>query len=210
MSDFSEPPPGRRAVRPEYEGLSPGEIQEREVERLWGSTKRDPPPPVWSPAAPSPPAILALLQYAHDPLTGRPAAPRRPLAPDAPSPFASDSELVADSGRRHRLLAQFAQEDDQYMERFRYWAGLDTCQKTQLAADARYGKEDAPCWSVVCAQDPVCPPLVLKAPHAAEAVSRYRTLCGIRGFDQRDDFAEPLVATPYTPPEVPNGSANGG
>jgi hypothetical protein len=205
--DFTTPPPGRRVLRDEYQGLTPEEIRQREVERIWGSEKRAAPPPVWQAPAPSPPEILALLRFAHDPQTGRPAAPPRPPPPETPGPFASDSELVAAGGRRHRALSQFLAEDDQYWQRFTFWAGLDNCQKTQLAADARFGGEQSPSWSVVCTQDPSQVPVVVKASHAAEAISRWREICGVRGFDVLADFTEPLTATPYQPPEVPNGTA---
>jgi hypothetical protein len=205
MPDFDAPPPSRRLTRPEYAGLTPEEIRQREVERIWGSQKRAAPPAEWQPAAPSPPEVLALLQLPHDGKTGMPLSPKPPRLPFAHAQ-ATDAEVLQVSGRAHRIQAQYEADYDTFIKAYTFWAtGLDSCQKSQLAAEVQFGGEDAPAWSVSSPQDPSQPPLVIKAPHAAEALARYKTLCGIRGFDQMDDYAEPLTATPYVSQESANG-----
>jgi hypothetical protein len=204
MNDnFSEAPATRRAPRPEDVGLTPAEIRERDIERLLGPSKVRERPPQWQPGAPSPPAILALLAIPHDPDTGRPVAPRRSRLPKLHA-AATDAELTAHSGRVFRAEAEFEEADDEFMRAFAFYASLDAMQKTQLSADSRWGKEDNPAWVVSVATDPNVPPAVIRAKDAAEAVARYKQLCGIIGVDQPPGFYGDLIpVSPYVPQESP-------
>jgi hypothetical protein len=185
--DFSEPPPGRRIRGGEEAGLTEAERRERDRQRLWGEKPREPPPPVWEPAAPSSAAALALLDYAHA-RTGQPLPPAPPPEPVPPGPHASDQELTAYEGRRHRAFWGFREEDATFMRRFVYFCSMDAACRLQLACDA-HAREvwkdppGTPLWSVAVLTDPTQPPAVIQAPTAEAARERYRGLAGIRFVD---------------------------
>jgi hypothetical protein len=198
-AEFAEPPPSRRLGRPEEVNLTPAERAEQGRRRLLGHTQFVEPPRVWEPGAPSSPEVLRLLDYPHA-ANGQPLPPRRPQEPVPPGPHASDAELAAHAGRRHRTFYQYGLDEELFMDRFRYWVGLDVCQKSQLAADVQFGKEESPQWTVHVPADPAQPPLVLRAPDELTACRRYKALCGITAAGQLlGQESEPVVAVRFEP-----------
>jgi hypothetical protein len=213
MPDFDTPPPSRRIGREDEAGLTEAERRELDRQRLWGETPREPPPPIWEPAAVSGPAALALLSFAHS-VSGQPLPPAPPPEPVPPGPHASDQELTAYEGRRHRAFWGFREEDASFMRRFVWWASLDVASRLQLALDthAREVWNDppgTPLWSVQVLTDRSQPPGVVQAPTAEAARERFRSTAGIRFVDPAPGVnnGDPWSVTPYQPPEVPNGTA---
>jgi hypothetical protein len=204
-NDFSSPPPGRAVVRAEYAGLDPAEARLRDAQRLAGvAVQWTPPAPRWQAGAPSAPEVLRLLDFPHA-STGMPSPVGRFIEPPPPSPAATDEEIAEHLGRRHRLFEAHREADDTYMERFRFWVGLDAASKTQLAADTQDRNSTDPSWLCTMPQDNAQVPVVLKAKDEHEARSKYEKLCGILFAPRLPEtgHAEPIQVTPYTPPPAP-------
>jgi hypothetical protein len=210
LTDFTTQLPSRRAGPPEYAGLTPEAIQAAERRKLLGEPPWEPDLSKWLAAAPSEPAVLRLLDFEHA-QSGQPLPPRRPVEPFPPGPNATDEEVAAYQGRRHRQLEQYQLADETFMARFRFWAGLDPCRKSQLAADLQNRQQPAgtPAWAVSCATDGEQPPLVILASDAAAAIKVYRHLTGITSCAPLPDGTEGIVAAPYVPACSANGNGNG-
>jgi hypothetical protein len=210
MDDFTMQLPSRRAGQAEYSDMTPEEIRAAQLRALWGEQKWEPKPSNWQAAAPSEPAVLRLLDFEHA-QSGQPLPPRRPIEPFPPGPSATDEEVAAFQGQRHRQLEQYHLADETYMTRFRFWVGLDPCRKSQLAADVWNRQQPAgtPAWMVSCATDGEQPPLVILASDAAAAIKVYRRLTGITSCAPLPDGTEGIVAAPYVPPCSANGKGNG-
>src|SRR5262245_17003099 len=132
--DFTIAPPSRRIVAPELAALTDEERRQVALRSLWGDVEWKPRPSQWQPGAPSDPAVLRLLDFAHAP-NGQPLPPGRFREPIPPGPSASEQEIGAYAALRHRLAEQHKADDESHMVRFHYWIGLDPALKTQLAAD---------------------------------------------------------------------------
>jgi hypothetical protein len=197
--DFTEKPPSRSLRRPEEAGLTDEQRRDADAIRIYGRDEPKVKPLQWEPGRPSDPRVLRLLNHPHAP-NGQPLPPGRFQEPPPAPPKANDAELAAHQGRRFRLYSQWLEDDDSYMNRFRFWVGLDAGSKSQLAADAMFGKEDAPSWLCSCT-DGSQPPLVLKAADEHVAKQRYKQLTGILSIQPSasDGYADPFSAQRYEP-----------
>jgi hypothetical protein len=198
--DFSEPPPSRRIRRPDELGLSEEERRLADRDRLVGEKPYELPPSQWAPATPSHPAVRRLLQLAHNEV-GMPVPPRKPRLPDI-SPRATDTELLAHSGRCFRVQAEYQAADEEFYSAYLFWVDLDVAAKTQLASEAAYDNPAEPQWLVSILTDGSVPPVIVRAPDATVARSRARQL--LLGKDPRGAYVDqprsgydPWSVTPY-------------
>jgi hypothetical protein len=198
-TDFTGAPPSRRMRRPEHAELSDADARVAERRALWGDPVPEQKPLQWQPGAPSHPGVLRLLEFPHA-ANGQPLPVGRFQEPPPPGPHATDADLAAYAGRRHRAYLAWQEADDNHMQRFRFWVGLDVAQKTQLAADCQFpaaaGETPFLC---TCVADPAVPPVVLHAPNGHEARVRYMRLTGIRNFTPARgmDDQQPIQVAPY-------------
>jgi hypothetical protein len=197
--DFSELPPSRRCVSAEDAALTPEQRREAEVARLWGDDEpQKPKPPLWQPATPSDPRTLKLLQHPHA-ANGMPLGPGRFAEPMPPRDGASDKEMLAYTGARHRAWSEWQAQDADYMMRYRYWVSLDVCSKSQLASEAIYANDAEPRWSCSVPSDPHQPPLIVRGIDQYQARERYRILLGCSKPTAQNPHELPVTVGPYAP-----------
>jgi hypothetical protein len=200
---FLQAAPSRRMSRPEHAELTAEERRRAEVKRLWGEKEWEAPPPLWQAPTFSSPEVLKLLDGPHAD-NGQPLGEGPFLEPPAPPPGASDQQIVAWTGLRHRLYEQYLAGIKNERARFAYWCGLDAATRFQLAADVlnRRQPEGTPAWACSVPDDPTQPPALLLGPdeHAVRRV--YKQLLGILTIpaSPASGYSEPLQVVPHQAP----------
>jgi hypothetical protein len=194
---FTTPPPGRSLIKP----ADPNKLAPQDPEGI------KPPVPMWGPAAHSPPEVLALLDYPHEPGTGMPVEPPPPYRDKPPPtpPGATDEQAAAWTAHWARKYDEWEEAGKAYWTRFKFYRALDANLISQLKADLAGRTATGPWWAARATYNTEHPHLLVRAPDLHAAADAYRTLCGITPWVNKAGHTviTPVDVTPYVEQPAP-------